>query len=69
VHETEYENYYTKHVDRKPDEILAYYDGESVWQLAFFNTAGETIMAIEKLSKPEAQWMADVLLREQRAVR
>ena len=69
VPETEYENYYTKHVDRKPDEILTYYDGESVWQLAFLNAASERIMAIEKLSKLEALWMADVLLREQRAVR
>jgi hypothetical protein len=51
------------------DAIRDYYDACHLWQLAFLNAAGERIIAIEKLSKPEALWMADVLLREQRAVR
>ena len=51
------------------DAIRDYYDACHLWQLAFLNAAGETIIAIENLSKPEALWMADVLLREQRVVR
>jgi hypothetical protein len=52
-----------------PDAIRDFYDACDRWQLAFLNAAGEQLLAIEKLSKPEALWMADVVLREQRAVR
>jgi hypothetical protein len=46
-----------------------FYDGCNLWQVAFLNAAGEQLLAIENLSKPEALWMADVILREQRTIR
>ena len=51
------------------DAIREFYNACDSWQVAFFNAAGERLMAIENLHKPEAQWMADVCLREQRTIR
>ena len=56
-------------LDGDADKISGHYEDESLWQLAFINVAGEQLLAIENLSKPEALWMADVVLREQRAIR
>ncbi|MCL2623387.1 MAG: hypothetical protein FWD31_06945 [Planctomycetaceae bacterium] len=56
-------------LDCDPKKVRNYYDGESRWQLVFLNAAREQLAVIEKLSKPEALWMADVMLREQRAIR
>jgi len=55
--------------DGNPDAIREFYNGCERWQLAFLNAAGEPLLAIENLSKPEALWMADVVLREQRTIR
>jgi len=52
-----------------PEKIRDYYDDEARWKVAFLSANGESLLAIEKLSKPEALWMADVVLREQRAIR
>jgi hypothetical protein len=51
------------------DAIREYYEAYNRWQLVFLNVAGEKLLTIEHLTKPEALWMADVLLREQRAIR
>jgi len=56
-------------LDCDPEKIRDYYDGEARWKVAFLDANGEPLMAIEGLSKPEALWMADVILREQRAIR
>jgi len=55
--------------DGNPDVIREFYNACERWQLAFLNAAGEQLLAIENLSKPEALWMADVVLREQRTIR
>ena len=55
--------------DGNPDAIRNFYNGCERWQLLFLNAAGEQLLAIENLSKPEALWMADVVLREQRTIR
>jgi len=55
-------------LDCDPKKVRNYYNGESLWQLVFLNAVGEQLVAIDKLSKPEALWMADVLIREQRAI-
>jgi len=55
--------------DGNPDAIRDFYNGCERWQLAFLNAAGEQLLAIENVSKPEALWMADVVLREQRMIR
>ena len=55
-------------LDCDPEKVRNYYDGESRWQLVFLNAAREPLAAIEKLFKPEALWIADVMLREQRAI-
>ena len=52
-----------------PDGIRDFYDGCDFWQLVFLNADGEQLLVIENLSKPEALWMADVILREQRTIR
>jgi hypothetical protein len=49
--------------------IREHYDNGNRWQLVFRNSAEEELLAIENLSKPEALWMADVLLWEQRVIR
>ena len=69
VSETEIDHAKELELDCDAEKIRDYYAGESVWQLAFLDAAGERIIAIENLSKSESLWMADVLLREQRAVR
>jgi hypothetical protein len=51
-----------------PVVIRDFYNACERWQLAFLNAAGEQLLAIENLSKPEALWMADVVLREQRMI-
>ena len=52
-----------------PDAIRDFYDACNLWQVAFLDANEEQLLAIENLSKPEAMWMANVLLREQRVVR
>jgi hypothetical protein len=52
-----------------PDVIREFYDTYGLWQLVFLNAVGEKLMSIDELFKPEALWMADVVLREQRAIR
>jgi hypothetical protein len=54
--------------DGNPDAIREFYNTCERWQLAFLNAAGEQLLAIENLSKPEALWMADAVLREQRTI-
>jgi len=55
--------------DKKDEAAMEPDDTYSTcWQLAFLNTAGELLLAIENLSKSEALWMADVILREQRMI-
>ena len=49
--------------------IQTFYNDCELWQVVFLDTAGERCMAIEKLRKPEALWLADVILRERRAIR
>jgi len=46
-----------------------FYEEGKLWQLAFLDADDEELLVIKKLSKPEALWMADVVLREQRMVR
>jgi hypothetical protein len=71
VHIPEAERNHTKELelDCNAETVRDYYSDSALWQLAFLNTAGEQLMAIEKLRKPEALWMADVVLREQRTIR
>jgi hypothetical protein len=52
-----------------PETIREFYDACDLWQLAFLDSAGEALMSIDSLSKPEALWMVDVVLREQQAIR
>lgn len=52
-----------------PDAIREYYDESELWQIAFLNSAEEQMFAVKNLTKSEALWMADVLLREQRVIR
>jgi hypothetical protein len=52
-----------------PHVIRDYYNACERWQLAFLNVAGDQLMEINELSKSEALWMADVILREQWAMR
>ena len=57
--------------DDKPDgdvDLREFYEGSKYWQLAFLHISGEQLLAIDGLSKPEALWMADVILREQRTI-
>jgi hypothetical protein len=73
ITEAEYEKHHTVELELKldcdSDKLSAYYNDTAIWQLAFHDSAGETLMSIEKLRKPEALWMADVVLCEQRAIR
>jgi hypothetical protein len=73
IPEAEYKKHHTVELELKlecdADKLSAYYNDSALWQLAFLDTAGEKLMSIDSLSKPEALWMADVVLREQRAIR
>jgi len=55
-------------LDCEPNKVRNYYNGESRWQLVFLNAGDEQLAVIEQLFKPEALWIADVLIREQRAI-
>lgn len=68
---SEAERHHTKELelDCDSEKVCDYYNGGDCWQLAFLNSAGEQLMAIEKLRKPDALWMADVVLREKRTIR
>jgi len=50
-------------------DLREFYEGSKYWQLAFISAADEQLLAIDNLSKTEALWMADVILREQRTIR
>jgi hypothetical protein len=56
-------------LDCNAEKVRDYYNDSALWQLAFLNAAREALMSIEKLSKSEALWMADVVLQEQRTIR
>jgi len=51
-----------------PDAIRDFYNGCALWRVVFLTAGADRLLAIEGLSKPEALWMADVLIRERRAV-
>ena len=51
------------------DELRKFYEEGDRWQVAFLDKNGADIAVINNLHKPEALWMVDVILREQRAIR
>jgi len=51
------------------DELETFYEEGDYWQLAFLDKSDADLAVIEKLRKPEALWLADVILRERRAIR
>ena len=58
--------------DKEPKdntELRKFYEEGDHWQVAFRDKNGTDLAVINNLSKPEALWMADVILREQRAIR
>ena len=50
-------------------ELETFYEEGDHWQLAFLDKSDADLAVIEKLRKPEAMWLADVILRERRAIR
>ena len=52
-----------------PDEIEERYGDGECWELAFLDAVGADIVVIKNLRRPEALWMADVVLRERRTIR
>ena len=50
-------------------ELRKFYEEGDHWQVAFLDKNENDLAVIENLHKPEALWMADVILREQRAIR
>ena len=52
-----------------PDEIEERYGDGECWELAFLDAVGADIVVIKNLRRPEALWMADVVLCERRTIR
>ena len=50
-------------------ELETFYEEGDHWQLAFLDKSDADLAVIEKLRKPEALWLTDVILRERRAIR
>jgi hypothetical protein len=50
------------------EAIRNFYDASDLWQVVFCTAEADRLLSIEGLCKGEALWMADVLLRERRAV-
>ena len=48
--------------------VREFYDGRDIWQVVLLDKNEASIATIEGLYKPEALWMVDVLLQEQRAI-
>ena len=51
------------------NELETFYEEGDHWQLAFLDKSDADLAVIEKLRKPEALWLADVILRERRVIR
>jgi len=51
------------------DDLENFYEEGNHWQLAFLDKSETDLAVIEKLRKPEALWLADVILRERRTIR
>ena len=51
------------------DELETFYEEGDHWQLTFLDKNDADLATIEKLRKPEALWLADVILRERRTIR